>query len=83
MAFFDNKGRVCTIYVPRGKTGNANCFIKALHMFMKLWTEKCPEMSTGEGFFDWDNVQTLSARAMKDFLAQKSIQMLKESPLFT
>jgi hypothetical protein len=36
MAFFDNKGRVYTNYVPRGKTLHANYFIKALHMFMKL-----------------------------------------------
>jgi hypothetical protein len=82
MAFFDNKGRVYTIYVPRGKTGNANCFIKALQVFMKLWTEKCPEMSAGERCFHWDNAHTVSARAMKNFLAQKSIQMFKESPLF-
>jgi hypothetical protein len=36
MSSFDNKGRVYTNYVPRGETCNANCFIKALHMFMKL-----------------------------------------------
>jgi hypothetical protein len=36
MDFFDNKGRVYTNYAPRGKTVNANCLIKALHVFMKL-----------------------------------------------
>jgi hypothetical protein len=42
--------------------------------------EKCPEMSAGERFFHWDNVHTFSARAIKDFLAQKSIQMLEKAP---
>jgi hypothetical protein len=37
-------------------------------------------MSSGETFFHWDNAHTLSARAMKDFLAQMSIQMLKKTP---
>jgi hypothetical protein len=44
--------------VPRGEMDNANCFIKALHTFMKVFKEERPEMRAVEEFFRWDNMRS-------------------------
>jgi hypothetical protein len=51
LAFIDNMGMVFSNYVPRGKTVNANCTIKALHKFEKDFKEKEPKMCAGEWSF--------------------------------
>jgi hypothetical protein len=58
LTFFDQKGMVFTNYVPKGKTVNANSFIKALYMFMKVVKEKRPEMCTGEVLIYWDSAHS-------------------------
>ena len=42
LAFFDNKGPICTNNVPRGATVNANNIVGALGKFMKM-----PKMAVG------------------------------------
>jgi hypothetical protein len=42
-----------------------------------------PVLCAGELFFQWNNVLSHPARALKEFLAQKSIQMNYNPHLFT
>jgi [histone H3]-lysine36 N-dimethyltransferase SETMAR len=80
LVFFDDKGMVYTNYVPRGDTVNADYVIKVLRAFLKILKEKRPELRAGEWYFHWDNAPSHSAKAVKDFLAQKYIQMIDHPP---
>jgi Transposase (partial DDE domain) len=73
LAFFDNKGMVYTNYAPRGKTICTDYVIKVLSIFLDVMKEKKPELRAGEWFFQRDNAHLHSAKAVKGFLAQRSI----------
>jgi hypothetical protein len=76
LAFFDNKGMVYTNHIPRSKTVNNSYIIKALHAFQKVLKEKIPVLCAGEQSFQRDNAPSQPACAVREFLAQKSIQMI-------
>jgi hypothetical protein len=55
LAFFDAKGFIYTIYVPRGTIVNAMYIIEDLGSFMKILKKKRPVLAVGEWFLHWDN----------------------------
>jgi hypothetical protein len=65
LVFFDAKGVICTNYVPKGKTVNAEYIKKALARCLKVFKAKRPIMSSQDWFLHWDNIRVHTAATSK------------------
>ena len=76
IAFFDSKGLIYTLIIPRGATINAAYTVKVLRLFMKNFKSKRPIMAQQEWFFHWDNAPVHTAAVVKDWFAANGIRLL-------
>jgi hypothetical protein len=66
---------VYTYHTIRGKMVNADNITKALHTIQKVLKEKMLELRAGELFSQRANAPSRPVMAVKEFWAQKPIQM--------
>jgi hypothetical protein len=80
LVFFNSKGLICTIYMPRGTTVNANYIMEALGTFMNILRKKRPQMVAGDWLFHWDNAPVHAAAKVTNGLAARDIKLIEHPP---